>query len=141
MLKRLLTRGFTTRLSLDRFFSEQKDPSYQLTDERTLEYMRMAADLSLISRFKNEDELLQYKNDFQAALMFIKKLDEVQVPAGTEPLGNVLEYYGGNEEKMRSKPGDFEDSQKVADIQAEIKRMNKNMQGSLVKTPKPFDRS
>ena len=72
--------------------------------------------------------------------MFIKKLDEVQVPPGTEPLGNVLEYYGGNEEKMRSKPEDFEDSQKV-DIQAEIKRMNKNMQGTLVKTPKPFDRS
>ena len=64
MLKRLLTRGFTTRLSLDRFFSEQKDPSYQLTDEKALEYMRMAADLSLISRFKNEEELLQYKNDF-----------------------------------------------------------------------------
>jgi hypothetical protein len=82
--------------------------------------MRMAADLSLISRFRDEGELLQYKNDFQAALMFIKKLDEVRVPEGTEPLGNVLEYYGGNEEKMRSKPEDFEDSQKVAYIQAEI---------------------
>lgn len=73
--------------------------------------------------------------------MFIKKLDEVHVPPETEPLGNVLEYYGGNEEKMRSNPEDFEDSQKVADIQAEIKKMNKNMLGSLVKTPKPFDRS
>jgi hypothetical protein len=37
----------------------------------------MAADLSLISRFKDQQELLQYKNDFQAALLFIKKLDEV----------------------------------------------------------------
>ena len=42
--------------------------------------------------------------------MFIKKLDEVRVPEGTEPLGNVLEYYGGNEEKMRSRPEEFEDS-------------------------------
>ena len=58
MLKRLLTRGFTTRLSLDRFFSEQKDPTYQLTDEKALEFMRMAADLSLISRFRDEGELL-----------------------------------------------------------------------------------
>jgi len=72
--------------------------------------MRMAADLSLISRFKDEQELLQYKNDFQAALLFIKKLDEVEVPPGTEPLGNVLEYYGGNEEKMRSRPEDFQDA-------------------------------
>ena len=104
---RVSRRGFTQRLSLDKFFSAQKDPSYQLTDEKALEYMRMAADLSLISRFKDETELLQYKNDFQAALLFIKKLDEVEVPEGTEPLGNVLEYYGGNQEKMRSKAEDF----------------------------------
>jgi len=40
--------------------------------------MHMAADLSLI-RFKDEEEMLQYKNDFQSALLFIKKLDEVDV--------------------------------------------------------------
>ena len=95
---------------MDKFFSEHKDPQYQLSDEKPLEYMRMAADLSLISRFKDEAELLQYKNDFQAALLFIKKLDEVEVPEGTQPLGNVLEYYGGNEEKMRSRESDFEDT-------------------------------
>ena len=33
--------------------------------------------------------------------MFIKKLEEVEIPESTEPLCNVLEYYGGNEEKMR----------------------------------------
>jgi len=63
--------------------------------------MKMAADLSLISRFKDQEEMLQYKKDFQSALLFIKKLEEVEIPGGTEPLCNVLEYYGGNEEKMR----------------------------------------
>jgi hypothetical protein len=55
----LVSRAFSTsvsgdRISLDKFFSEQRDPTYQLSDERALEYMRMAADLSLISRFKDE---------------------------------------------------------------------------------------
>lgn len=72
--------------------------------------------------------------------MFIKKLEEIEVPEGTEPLANVLEYYGGNDEKMRSTPADFEDADNY-DIQQEIKKMNKHMQGTLVKTPKPFDRS
>ena len=72
--------------------------------------------------------------------MFIKKLEEIEVPEGTEPLANVLEYYGGNDEKMRSKPEDYVDADKY-DIQQEIKNMNKHMQGTLVKTPKPFDRT
>jgi hypothetical protein len=55
--------------------------------------------------------------------MFIKKLDEVSVPQNTEPLGNVLEYYGGNEEKMRSREEEFADSQQV-NILEEIKKMN-----------------
>jgi hypothetical protein len=44
--------------------------------------------------------------------MFIKKLEEIEVPEGTEPLANVLEYYGGNDEKMRSKPKDYVDADK-----------------------------
>jgi Asp-tRNA(Asn)/Glu-tRNA(Gln) amidotransferase C subunit len=40
--------------------------------------------------------MLSLKTDFQAALAFIGKLDEVDVE-GVEPLGNVFEYYGGNE--------------------------------------------
>jgi hypothetical protein len=72
--------------------------------------------------------------------MFIKKLEEVEVPEGTEPLANVIEYYGGNDEKMRSKAEDYVDADKY-EIQSEIKKMNKHMQGTLVKTPKPFDRT
>lgn len=105
-------RVFSTtpaRLSLDKFYSEQKT-DYTLSDERALEYMRMAADLSLISKFKDEQEMLQYKSDFQSALMFIKKLEEVHIPEGTEPLCNVLEFYGGNEEKMRSTEADFDNT-------------------------------
>lgn len=102
---------FSERLSLDAFFSSNKS-EYTLSDEKAMTYMQMAADLSLISRFKDKDEMLQYKNDFQAALMFIKKLEEIEVPPGTEPLANVLEYYGGNDEKMRGKPEDYVDSDK-----------------------------
>ena len=66
--------------------------------------------------------MLSFKNDFSAALSFIRKLDDVDVShiqfpkfnrlffscdkvKGVEPLGNVLEYYGGNDSKMRT----FED--------------------------------
>jgi hypothetical protein len=128
----------SVRLSLDEFFSSSI-PGYTLPDQRALEYMKMAAELSLISRFRDEAEMLQYKNDFQAALLFIKKLEEVSIPQDTEPLCNVLEFYGGNEEKMR-RSSDYQE-EGVVDIQREIKKMNRNMQGNLVKTPKPFDRS
>ena len=103
--------------------------------------MKMAAELSLISRFKDQEEMLQYKNDFQAALLFIKKLEEVHIPKGTEPLCNVLEFYGGNEEKMRRESDYEKEPEETVDIQSEIKKMNRNMQNGLVKTPKPFDRS
>lgn len=72
--------------------------------------------------------------------MFIKKLEEVEIPPNTEPLCNVLEYYGGNQEKMRKTEEDFDCDSEI-NIQQEIKKMNKNMQGSLVKTPKPFERN
>ena len=51
--------------------------------------------------FKDQEEMLSFKGDFQAALAFIQKLDEVDIK-GEEPLGNVLEFYGGNDSKMRS---------------------------------------
>ena len=51
--------------------------------------------------FKDDDEMLSFKADFTAALAFIGKLDDVDTK-GVEPLGNVLEYYGGNEEKLRT---------------------------------------
>lgn len=59
--------------------------------------------------------------------------------AGVKPLVNVLDYYGGNSQKMRITEDDFKLPEKV-DIQQEIKKLNKNMQGNLVKTPKPFER-
>lgn len=57
--------AFTTkqRLSLDEFFSKSNS-DYTLSDEKAMSYMQMAADLSLISRFKDSEEMLQYKNDF-----------------------------------------------------------------------------
>ncbi len=44
--------------------------------------------------------MMSFKTDFEAALAFIGKLDEVDTK-GTEPLGNVLEHYGGNDTELR----------------------------------------
>ena len=40
--------------------------------------MQMALDLSRIS-FEDEEEMIAYTSDFQAALLFAKKLDEIDV--------------------------------------------------------------
>lgn len=59
---------------------------------------------------------------------------------GVEPLTNVLDFYGGNEEKMR-KASDFEYDNKNGDnlnFLDELKKLNVHMQGNLVKVPKPF---
>jgi Asp-tRNA(Asn)/Glu-tRNA(Gln) amidotransferase C subunit len=63
--------------------------------------MKFSAKMARVS-FKNDAEMLSFKADFTAALAFIGKLDEVDVK-GVEPLGNVFEFYGGNEEKLRTK--------------------------------------
>ena len=65
-----------------------------------MEYMRFAARLSSL-KFGSDSEMLKFKSDFTAALAFIKKLDDVNTD-GVEPLGNVLEFYGGNSEHMQS---------------------------------------
>lgn len=75
-VRTMSTSNPTNQLSLDEFFSNTQQ--YSLSDEKALQYMKMAADLSLI-RFKDQDELLRYKNDFQSALLFIRKLEEVNV--------------------------------------------------------------
>jgi hypothetical protein len=52
----------------------------------------------------------------------------------------VLDFYGGNQEKMR-KAGDFEGDLKNGDnlnFLEELKKMNVNMHGNLVKVPNPF---
>ena len=63
-------------ISLEEFYSSVSD--YSLSDDKALEYMHFAAKLAVIS-FKDENEMLQFKGDFQAALAFIGKLDEVDV--------------------------------------------------------------
>ena len=44
-------------------------------------------------------------------------------------MANVLEYYGGNQEKMRSKEDDFVNEEQELNMQNEIRKINKNMQG------------
>ena len=85
-------------LELDKFYSLMLD--VELSDERALEYMTFAAKLAQVN-FKDQAELMSFRNDFNQALKFITILDTVDVK-GQEPLGNVLEIYGGNATKMRS---------------------------------------
>ena len=82
---------------LEKFYDEIS--SFKLSDADAIEYMTFAAKLSCL-KFKSQQEMLQYKSDFQSALAFIQKLDDVDV-SGVEPLGNVWEYYRGNETRLR----------------------------------------
>ena len=78
--------------------------------------------------------MMSFKGDFQAALAFIQKLDEVDVK-GEEPLGNVLEFYGGNNSKMRNEDDflrDDDDQMRGLDFRAELKKLNKHVQGNYV---------
>ena len=87
-----------TRICLDQFYESVTD--FTISDQEALEYMNFAARQAMVS-FKDQEEMMSFKGDFQAALAFIQKLDEVDVK-GEEPLGNVLEFYGGNDSKMRN---------------------------------------
>ena len=57
-------------------------------------YLDKACRQSLIN-FESEKDLEQFLSDFRSALVFAKKLDEIDV-SGSEPLENVLDFYGGN---------------------------------------------
>lgn len=96
------------RLSLDKFYASLAQ--FTLTDQLALEYMTFASKMACIN-FKTESEMLAFKGDFIAALAFVSKLDDIDVQ-GVEPLGNVFEYYEGNELKMRG-VGDFEGNEKL----------------------------
>ena len=54
---------------------------------------------------------------------------------GEEPLGNVLEFYGGNDSKMR-KESDFmredDDQTRNLDFKAELGKLNKHLRGNYV---------
>ena len=95
--------------------------------------MTFASKLAMVT-FKDQEEMLSFKGDFQAALAFIQKLDDVDVK-GVRPLGNVLEFYGGNDSKMRN----WEDFRREDDDQTrglvfkdELKKLNKHVQGDYV---------
>lgn len=118
-------------ISLEEFYSTVAD--FTITDEEALEYMNFSAKLAMV-KFKDQEEMLSFKGDFQAALAFIQKLDEVDVK-GTNPLGNVLEFYGGNDSKMRNKM-DFlredDDQTRNLDFKTELKKLNKHVVGNYV---------
>ena len=58
-----------------------------------------------------------------------------QKAKGEEPLGNVLEFYGGNDSKMRNKE-DFsrtdDDQTANLDFKSELRKLNKHLQGNYV---------
>ena len=56
------------RISLDKFYASVTD--FTITDEEALEYMNFAAKQAMVS-FKDQEEMLSFKGDFQAALAFI----------------------------------------------------------------------
>ena len=64
------------RLCLEDFYATVAD--FTLTDEEAMDYMKYSSKMAMVS-FKDEDELMSFKVDFQAALAFIQKLDEVDV--------------------------------------------------------------
>ena len=86
-------------IEIDKFY-EQMNDAEDLTDDQAFEYMTFGAKLAQI-KFKDEAELLSYRNDFDAALKFISILDNVDTK-GIEPIGSVLEVYGGNQDKLRN---------------------------------------
>ena len=128
------------RFSLDSFYMDTK--SEPLTDEQAKTYMDFGAKLAMVS-FKDDAEIMSFKNDFSAALGFLDKLDEVDVK-GVEPLGNVLEIYGGNQHNLRSE-ADFlrtdDDQTHGIDFKSELNKMNKHMKGNYIELniPKNFN--
>ena len=70
--------------------------------------------------------------------MFAKKLDEIEFESEDEPLENVLDFYGGNHDKMRYNNIDEEEETEVVSNIKIMKSINKNMRGNLCVAPKAF---
>ena len=79
--------------SIEKFLEDKTD--FKISDEMLEIYVNKAAKMSLI-KFQNEKEKQQMSNDFRSALIFTKKLNDVKMHPDTEPLENVLDFYGGN---------------------------------------------
>ena len=56
------------RICLDDFYASVTE--FTITDAEALEYMNYAARQAMVS-FKDQDEMMSFKGDFQAALAFI----------------------------------------------------------------------
>lgn len=79
--------------------------------------IRKAAKQSLIN-FRTKEEEAQFRSDFKSALVFTKKLDEVDV-TGVDSLENVLDFYGGNSQKMMIMD-DFFTSDSLTDVDLQV---------------------
>ena len=85
------------RFSIEDFLANKDN--FQVDDKVVSSYISKAAKHSLI-KFQSETEETQFKDDFKSALVFVRKLQEVDT-AGEDPLETVLDFYGGNSQKMR----------------------------------------
>ena len=123
------------RTSLEEFYQTVAD--FTLYDEEAFEYMTFSAKMAMVA-FKNEEEMMSFKGDFQAALAFIGKLDEVDTK-GTEPLGNVLEHYGGNDTELRVRDQiqNQPDQTRGLNFREELIKLNKHVQNGYVVLNRP----
>ena len=88
------------------------------------------------------------------ALQFVKKIDEVDT-TGVQPLENVLDYYGGNDQNTRQGDGEFSEDEferLTRDLDQtgsaierdetqeyiDLKQVNRHMRGNLAVVPKAF---
>ena len=126
-------------IKLDDFYADC--PEVTMTDEEALKCMNFAADLAMVE-FKDDKEKLDFKGAFVACLTFLGKLDEVDVK-GVSALGSVLEFYGGNDTRLRSEE-DFiregDDQQKDINFKEELNKLCAHMDdqgGDYVVVNKP----
>jgi hypothetical protein len=95
---RLFARSFSSwhnhkTFSIESFLEDKSN--FKISDDMLEIYVNKAAKLSLI-KFESASEREQLSNDFRSALIFTKKLSDVEIDAECEPLENVLDFYGGN---------------------------------------------
>ena len=91
--------------------------------------------------------MLDFKDAFVCCLTFLGKLDEVDVK-GVNPLGNVLEFYGGNDTRLRTEE-DFDregdDQTRDLNFKDELNKLNRHMaeinggEYIVVNKPKAFN--
>lgn len=117
--------------SIEKFLEDKSD--FKISDEMLEIYVNKAAKMSLL-KFESEDEKQQVSNDFRSALIFTNKLSDVDIKPDCEPLENVLDFYGGNQDKMRMISDEMHDGSNVKMMKA----MNSNMRGNLCVAPKAF---